>query len=492
MDTSLAPLDAQLFGPPQARHLLARAGLGPDRQRARELVSLGPVTAAQALLDSPDTSSLPDAPVDPDVRRPFTEEERQAYRRAIASDDPAIQRQAREARQSLDRMDRQMVPKLQDWWIERMLATPDPTREHMTLFWHGHFATAHQPVRDTFLMYRQNDFFRRNALGSFATLARYIVRDPAMIKYLNNHQNRKGEPNENLARELMELFTLGEGAYREQDIKEGARALTGFTYQDNDFNLNQRQHDDGNKTILGRKGRFDGDDFVNILLAQQACARYIALKLYRHLVADVSDRFDDLTPPIKSVVDQLARRLRRDNYDLKPTLQTLLASRHFHDPAIVGQKIKSPIQLVTGTARALQTPNRSTTQLRNGFRAMGQSVFDPPSVAGWPVGRAWINTSTLFARQNTCVYLLTGKVPGRNWNRRNTNYEPMKLIAGMDPADTRTIANTLIDDLLGHHLSDERRKPLVDFLTAENKPANNDRLIGFLTLVTAMPEYQLC
>ncbi|MEQ9453941.1 MAG: DUF1800 domain-containing protein [Phycisphaeraceae bacterium] len=492
MDTSLSPIPDDRFGPAEARHLLVRTAFGPDRHRARALVGLGVQGAVASVLAGGDDSGLPGPPGGPDIRRPFTEEERRAYRQALGSDDPALRERARASRQQIDRDDRQMHKDLQTWWLGRMIETASPMREFQTLLWHGHFATAYQPVQDAWLLYQQNEMFRRYGLESFATLARGIVRDPAMIKYLNNHQNRKGEPNENLARELMELFTLGEGQYREGDIREGARALTGFTYDDNAFSFNQTRHDDGKKSILGRTGRFDGDDFVEILLRHPACARYIALKLYRHYVADVSDRFGDLPAAQKSVVDQIAKRLRADKYELGPTLGVLLSSRHFYDAEIVGKKIKSPAQLVVGTARSLGTPERSTSRLHENMRMMGQSLFDPPSVAGWGVGRSWINTSTLFARQNTCVYMITGKNPGRRWDRGATNYDPMSLVADLDAAKPAEVSRVLMNDLLGAHVAEDRRAPLEAFLNEGGGPVTGDRLMGFLTLVTAMPEYQLC
>ncbi|QDU70187.1 DUF1800 domain-containing protein [Mucisphaera calidilacus] len=492
MPSLLSPIPDARFGPAQARHLLCRVAFGPDRVRAARLSELGVHQAVETVLAGADTSGLPEPPVDPDVRRPFTREEQQAYRQAINSEDPELRKKAREARQAFDRKDRQMIRDLQPWWLERMMLTPDPTQEFATLFWHGHFATGYQPVRDAYLMWRQNEALRRYSLDSFATLARYIVHDPAMIKYLNNHQNRRGKPNENLARELMELFTLGEGMYRESDIKEGARALTGYTFSDNDFSFNERQHDDGSKTILGKRGKFDGEDFVGILLKQRACARYIALKLYRHYVADVSDRYEDLEGSAKLVVDQVARVLRSNKYAIRPTLRTLLASDHFYSDAVVGRKIKSPAQLVVGTARSMRTPKRSMVRQHEGMRVMGQTLFEPPSVAGWGVGRSWINTSTLYARQNTCVYMLTGKSPGRKWNKKGVNYDPMRLITDLDKGDPRGVANVLIDEQLGPGLPAERRVPLIDFLAEGDKAITRDRLLGFLTLVTAMPEYQLC
>jgi uncharacterized protein (DUF1800 family) len=335
--------------------------------------------------------------------------------------------------------------------------------------------------------------FRDHAAGSFADLARAVVRDPAMLKFLNNDQNNKKKPNENLAREFMELFTLGEGNYSEDDIKQGARALTGYHVDDNDFVFHDRRHDSKKKTVLGETGKLDGDDFVEVLLNQPACPRYIALKLYRHFVADVSDQMDEVSGPNMAVIQRMASMLRKNGYQVAPVLEVLFKSKHFYDPMIVGRKIKSPVQLVAGTARTLNTPTRSLGTISDGLRIMGQDLFDPPSVAGWNGGRSWINTSTLFTRQNVCTYLITGKDPRKKkWNRGQVGYDPMQLLAGIDSREPMPVVDHVVDFMLGDHTPAARREPLYKFMQDRSKGVSPDSTIALLTLIAAMPEYQLC
>lgn len=391
------------------------------------------------------------------------------------------------------RDDQIMMENLRRWWIRRMIQTRRPLEEKLALLWHGHFATRHRNVRDAYLMIQQNEFFRRHAASSFVDLARGIVRDPAMLRFLNNDRNIKRQPNENLARELMELFTLGEGHYTEKDIKEGARALTGYHVDDNNFTLRHRAHDIGVKRILGHSANHNGDDFVRILLRQKACGRFIALKLYGHFVADVGDDLEDAPPTARIVIEKLARLLRQRKYKLAPVLDTLLKSRHFYDPAIIGSKIKSPAQLLVGTARMLGTPERDARALGRFMRSMGQTLFDPPSVAGWDGGRGWVNTSTLFARQNLTTYLISGRHPlARRWRRDDVGYDPMPLVADAPEQTPEAAVNFLVDALLGPHIPPPRRQPLVEFMQHRKNGANADSVIALLLLITSMPEYQLC
>jgi uncharacterized protein (DUF1800 family) len=342
-------------------------------------------------------------------------------------------------------------------------------------------------------MQQQNEMFRAHANGSFADLARGIVRDPAMIRFLNNDRNNRRRPNENLARELMELFTLGEGYYSEDDIKEGARALTGYHVDDNDFRFARFAHDPDDKTILGQTDDFDGDSFVDLLLNQQACSRFIALKLYRHFVADVSDDWDLVPAANRAVVEAMAEQLRDNGYQIAPVLTRLFSSQHFYDPQIVGNKIKSPVQAVVGTARSLGTPTRNRRSLTQALSAMGQDLFEPPSVAGWEGGRSWINTSTLFIRQNTSVYQITGSSPNRDFRKDDMGYDPMPLLEGVtDKTSPQQVADHLIDALLGEHLPPIRREPLVRFMQQRSSGVTPDSVVGLLLLITAMPEYQLC
>jgi len=494
MDTSLSPIASRDFTPAAARHLLLRAGFGATPAQVNAAADDGLDKTVDRLVryQQIDVSALPDPDADPDVLRPLTAEERKARNDARKAGDQEALDALRRKQLMARRGDQQMLERLRDWWIARFVASPRPMQEKLTLLWHGHFAAGHRQVRDAYLLYQQNQMFRDNANGSFATLARGIVRDPAMIRYLNNDRNVKRKPNENLARELMELFTLGEGNYTEQDIKAGARALTGYAARDNDFEMRAGQHDGTNKKILGEVGPWNGDHFVNILLEQEACPQYVALKLYRHFVADVSQYRDQVPEENLAAIDVMARQLRAADYDMAPVLVTLLKSRHFYDPAIVGGKIKSPAELLFGTIHQLGTPTRDKRALRGSMSGMGQTLFQPPSVAGWPVGREWVNTSTLFIRQNTAIYLLTGKLPGRKWKPGNLAFDPQPLLAGLDDREPAAVANHLIDALLGAHTPAARREPIVRFLEERDKGVTQDSLVALLLLITATPEYQLC
>ncbi|MEO1237141.1 MAG: DUF1800 domain-containing protein [Planctomycetota bacterium] len=500
MNTSLSPIRDDRFDAAAARHLLWRVGYGGGWAEVQRLAGLGLDAAVDELVDyqAHATADLPDPDLDPDVIRNATDEERRAAREARRNGEQAVLDQQRRDRMAARSKDRRMLGDLKRWWFERMVRTDRPAEDRLTLLWHGHFASSHRQVQDTYLMYRQHRLFRENANGSFADLARGVVRDPAMLKYLNNNRNNKRRPNENLARELMELFTLGVGNYTERDIKEGARALTGYHLDDHDFVFRENQHDPGPKTILGRTAAYDGDLFVERLLAEKACSKFIALKLYDHFVADVGDVYDDVPRERRHVIDNLAARLRRRGYQLRPVLTTLFKSQHFYDPAVVGKKIKDPSQLLVGTIRTLGTPPRDARALDQAMRSLGMEFFAPPTVDGWDGGRNWINTSTLFVRQNLTTYLISGRHQNKKFRPKNNGYDPASnrsaLGDGVDPTDPVAVTDRLLDTLVGSQVPPARRAPAHRFV-ADREPGkalSKDGLIALLCLITAMPEYQLC
>ncbi len=488
---SLAPIQKEDFSYAQARHLLNRAGFGGSHEQIEALVKMGPRDAVDYLVDyeriDPGQGGATVASADPNLRRRLTREERMKARQARARDDQAAMQQMRFARALNEAEDRQQMDEVVRWWLGQIISTPRPLEEKLTLLWHGHFASNYRTVRDSFLMYQQNEFLRKNAAGSFEALAHGIVRDPAMIRFLDNNNNRKEEPNENLAREMMELFTLGEGHYTEKDIKEGARALTGYTYRDNDFEFVRGMHDGGEKTILGKRGRFDGDDFVDVILAQAHCARFICQKLYNYFVADLEDK---PAAHARSIINQLATHLRRKEYELKPILRAMFLSRHFYDPAVMAARIKSPVELIAGTLRTLRPPVRDLAYLADASAAMGQRLFDPPSVAGWAGGRSWINTATLFVRQNTMTYLLTGKLPFRDgWTPDAIGYDPLLLVAGLESVDASV--DHVLRLAIGEQLPAQRREQLLAYVN-QRGGSNAENMLNLLMLVTTTPEYQLC
>jgi len=504
VNTSLSALPTNKFGYEQARHLLWRAGFGGTPQQIQTLVGWGLEKSVDHLLNPGNTGEEPIRPdrFDSSIMRPPNEEEKQAYRKAQKAQDEDLVAKFRKMKQEQERKDREQINDMQKWWLKKMIETPRPLEEKMTLFWHGHFATSYRTIENSFHMFKQNQLFRTHALGNFGDLLFGIIRDPAMLAYLNNNQSRKDHPNENLAREIMELFSLGVGRYTEKDIKEGARSLTGYTFKDDDFVFDRNNHDTAKKNILGKIGNSDGDDFVRIILGQRDCAQFMARKLYGFFVNDLpslerqSDR--DLDDGIGTVIHQIAATLLTQRYELKPTLKQILSSQHFYDPAFMGQQIKSPVQLLVGAVRSMTPPTRDLSILNDALDLMGQNLFFPPSVKGWEGGRAWINTSTLFVRQNILAFLLTGKKPvGYDATADTQKYDPMPLLAELEKADPGAnsdpsrVTEYLLRLTTGSAPA-SARDPLVSFVNERGGHITPDLVTALLLLITATPEYQLC
>jgi hypothetical protein len=492
----LRPLPAGRFDAAAARHLLARAGFGGTPAQVDALVEMGIERAVELVVDY---GSQPQAPVTPDDFDrdlvPYLDAaERQELVRARRERDEATVERLERAENRARAADREQLVDLRKWWLARMIETARPLEEKMTLFWHGHFATGARTVEDSWKMFQQNHLFRTHATGNFATLVLNVIRDPAMIRYLDNNQSRRGRPNENLARELLELFILGEGSgYTEQDIKEGARALTGYTFQDEDFVFQGQNHDGGPKVIFGKRGNWNGDDFARLALSQKACSRFLCGKLHRFFVNDTPDA--DLPATHRAArdrtVEAMAAELRDAQYELAPVLSRLFRSAHFHDAANRAAVIKSPVQLVVQTVRQLGTPVRQLSSLVSACDLMGQNLFEPPNVKGWDGGRAWINTSTLFVRQNVAIYLLTGRRPDiYDWENDGARFDADPLAPGAETPEA------LVDRLLAVALASPahpaRREELVRFAASQSSPAARaGRVLATLALITALPEYQL-
>jgi uncharacterized protein (DUF1800 family) len=300
------------------------------------------------------------------------------------------------------------INRLKASWFFRFLFSPDPLLEKLTLLWHDHFATANGKVDDANLMARQNDTLREHARGKFGELLNAAVREPALLSYLDAPTNRKGHPNENLARELLELFTLGVGHFTEDDVKEAARALTGWSVDDGRFVRVQPRHDDGEKTILGQKGKFNGDGLIDLLLKQPAVADRLAVKLVRTFFGE-----DGIPADARK---QLADGLRERELNVVWGVETILRSRLFFAEGNLRRRVLSPVEFVTGSARALSLydPAPSTLALADWSGRMGQDLFDPPNVGGWPAGRKWIHARSLVARSNYAAALVAGPNCGRS------------------------------------------------------------------------------
>ena len=321
----------------------------------------------------------------------------------------AIRMEARPAKQSGDDFKMRKARKLEGdelvdlrrWWLEQIATTPAPLVEKMTLFWHSHFATSAEKVKDGYWMWLQNDTLRRHALGNFVALTKAISRDPAMMIYLDLPQSRREHPNENWARELMELFTVGIGNYTEQDVRESARAFTGYRLDlaTQRFRFAPNQHDAGAKNFQGRTGNFNGDDIIDILTKQPACAEFIGRKICRYFIED---------EPSAQLVNLVAERMRAHNFEIKPLLWEIFCSEEFYSERVMRSQIKSPTQFIVQTCKVLGCELPAPHIAQNAMRQMGQILFAPPNVKGWDGGKSWISTSTLLFRNNFANYLING------------------------------------------------------------------------------------
>ncbi len=365
------PTDDQPWNLRRAHHLHRRAGLGANWRLLQRDLADGPDAAVGHLLAG-------DRPVDD-----FDSLQNLIGEAAVGSGD---------------------INRLKAWWFYRMLFSGDPLTERMTLMWHNHFATSNSKVSDVAMMKRQNDRIRTYAVAKFGDLLRAVVKDAAMMIWLDAKANRKEQPNENLARELMELFTLGVSHYDESDVKEVARALTGWTNRDGQFTQVEAYHDDGVKTLLGHEGRFDGDDVLDILIQQDATATRIAARLCETFFGE------HVASP--EHVDSLAEGLRRNDLDIRWAVETILRSDLFFADDNIGTQVLGPIELMVGQLRALELldPPPSTLLLAEWSAKLGQDLFDPPNVFGWPGGRAWLSTRTVIGRSNFTSTMLRGRL----------------------------------------------------------------------------------
>ena len=493
---STAPLAKSNWNADAARHLLTRAGFGGTPAQIDALTAMGMDRAVDYLLnfDATPAAAINESDFDKDVRKPLTTEARSLVQQARQAGNEAALAQYQALRNEQDGIDRKQMQEIQKWWLRRLIETGRPLEEKMTLFWHGHFATGYRTIEDSYHMFQQNQLFRSHAVGNFADLVLRILRNPAMLKYLDNDESRKGRPNENLARELMELFVLGEGhGYTEDDIKEGARALTGFTFVDDEFQFAPNNHDGESKTILGQTGNWDGDDFARIILSRRETSEFLCGKLYRFFVNDSPGMPD---AKCKSFASALAAELRKQQYELKPVLRLVFRSQHFYDAANRGSTIKSPTQLIVQTIRELGTPPRELATLNAAGDLMGQSLFMPPNVKGWDGGQSWINTSTYFVRQNLAVYLITGLRPDAfDWDADLAKWDTTPLeraIAARTNGDVSKESDALLDLVLALDATEVRRTQFRNSVKTLGGPLTQARLVAALCLVTAMPEYQLC
>lgn len=480
----LEPISARDWTADRAAHLMERAGFGGTPEEIAALAGLGPEAAVDRMLaGTPDPVPLPEFEPsgfwDPSLIH-------------FPPSRPAATELAEKTGQAMGVMvkpggDRPLQPvtdrffywlrattletrRLGFWWLDRMLRSGHPLEEKMTLFWHGHFATREEKLRDYRKIQLQLQTLRTGALGSFRTLLTAVAKDPAMLVFLDATHNVKGAPNENFGREVMELFTMGVGHYTEDDIREAARAFTGWQNDDLAFAFDPEKHDDGEKTFLGHRGRFTGDDILAMILDQPVTARYIASKIYRFFVRDTLD---------DALADRLGDLFRGLDYQVKPFLRALFLSQDFHAAPSVASHIKSPTELIVSTYRKLglrEFPGVPDPWMVG--KTLGQILLYPPTVAGWGEGRSWITPGLLFERGNFAREVMFPDMigftdpmldPGEEVRRVNRNINAgMEITAATledDAAPSATAGiqetfNTRYASLMGWQEAMRRLKPI--------------------------------
>lgn len=495
----LKPLASNRWTTETAAHLLNRAGFGGPPAEIQQLADQGLTGAVAHFVDYED---IPDQQPAPEWAHNNADELRELQRR-IKNVPPEEKNQLR--KQQFQDLQKKLVD-LRGWWFERMRHTPRPLQEKMVLFWHGHFATSYEKVRNPYFIWRQNDIFRRLATGNWLLMLTEVGKDPAMLIWLDQAQSRAQHPNENYAREVMELFSLGEGHYTEHDITEAARALTGWSldFDTQEYVFRPYLHDDGRKTIFGQTGYFDGDDFMEMIVAHPQSSRFITAKLWNFFAGEY---------PAPALNDALAAVFRANGNNFKPLLRTMFAAEEFYAPGVVNNLVKSPVQWLIGTARMLECELPSPLVCAAITRSLGQDIFAPPNVKGWDGGLSWINTNTLLTRYNEANALLTGSLdsmtdqdfalrPGgqggqyvkrlaeRTQRYRTGGVAVAKLVPPEDRADHSALALALQKRLLPIGLSLAKQKTLADFLSS--KPVLTDAdIIAALHLIMSTPEYQV-
>jgi len=493
----LAPLPDSKWNDTTATHLLSRAGFGGTPAEIEALRKKGLVAAVRDLVDAKENAASVPPPA---WAHPRNIQAQRMEIKAAKDRGDNFQNKARQVRM----MEGDEIVDLRRWWLDRMLNGPAPLLEKMTLFWHGHFATGIQKVRDAYWMWLQNDTLRRNALGHFSTLVKKISRDPAMMIYLDLQQSRREHPNENWARELMELFTVGIGNYTEQDIRESARAFTGYRIDmtTQQFRFAPFQQDGGPKTFMNRTGNLNGDDIIDILVSKPACAQFLGRKLWRFFVED---------DPRPETISAIAAQLRTHNFEMRPVLREIFTSAEFYSERVMGNQIKSPVQYIVQTSKLLEAPPPAPIAAQNAMRQMGQILFAPPNVKGWDGGKQWISTSTLLFRYNFANYLINGDAilpPNVQQQRQGADVgfgraarlaeqirrEPID-IAKLLPTDVHQKPGEVVDLLSKRffqtRLGEKEIDTFAKFLESRGSDVSDSTLRELVHLMMSTPQFQM-
>jgi uncharacterized protein (DUF1800 family) len=437
--------DEQPWDDRRAAHLFRRAGWGATRAELDRAVQRRPLDVVADLLEVAEDGG--------EERAEFESESSDIARAMLATGNPE-----------------NLVP----WWLHRMRFSPAPLVEKMTLFWHGHFATSAAKVTDAGLMFRQNQMFRRLALGDFRELVHEVSHDPAMLTYLDSDRNRKAHPNENYARELMELFCLGEGNYSEADVQQLARCFTGTEVRRGQYYFNRYQHDPKTKHVLGRSGSFDSREGVQIVLEHPGVAEFIVAKLFHFFVWDEP-------APAPSLLAPLVEQFRSDDLRVRGVLSRLLSSRLFYSSHAMGRKVRMPVELAIGWLRGLDA-TANLTWLAPRLSELGQTLFFPPSVKGWEGGRSWVNSATIVGRTNVMIDLFADMTTRFAGGPLGQYLERQGIT---DPADSM---DWLTTQLLAVPLSTSTRHRI---LHQSDGTMDETSWRGLLGTLAALPESQL-
>ncbi|MCZ6633250.1 MAG: DUF1800 domain-containing protein [bacterium] len=456
----------------RAGHLLRRTLIGPTPAEIAESVNSTPEAVVDRLLEVP--FGLPDPPGT-----------------WVNEDTPP------KLNSDLRKIERARMNEIRTWWMNLIVNQGFSIQERMVLFWHDHFATQAKDVKRSHLMLIQNNLLRKHAVGNFKTLVQEITRDPAMLYYLDGNTSKVGKPNENYARELMELFTTGVDQYTEQDIGEASRALTGWIVQGKNAVFRESRFDKADKTFMGRTGNFNDLDIIEIIFEKEVTAAHISRKIYQYFVYEHID---------ETVVKEMARILQENNYDLKPMLKTLFLSAHFFDAATVGARIKNPIEMVVGTARTLGMTAGEGKAIRGEYlyetaKVLGQWLLDPPNVAGWPGYRHWISTTTLPQRHKMTDEIVDGNP--RRFGKRFYDIQKIDPVAFVksfpEPYDARKLVKTMGECLTSFAVDKEREELLLAVLLEGTEEINwnpdaigaDRRIRSLIKVIFELPEFQL-
>lgn len=493
----------------EAAHLLNRAGFGGSPDEIKALHALGRKGAVESLLsaqDAPDKFPFPDWANKEQAIATFNEYRdriRQIRMPPAETTPQKMEEMKRDLLKERQMQDRRRGVEAQSWWLDRMLQTKAPLREKMTLFWHDHFATSIQKVKQPIIMVWQNELFRRHATGSFKSLTHAVLLDPAMMRYLDTQDSQKGKPNENFAREIMELFTLGEGHYTENDIREAARAFTGYRFAPETGSVIhfKRRWDETPKTIFGKNGNFDGADVINLIFDQPQTAKFMAGKIWEFFAYENA-------PP--KAVDALAETLRKSNYELAPMLREIFLSKEFYSETTMNTQIKCPIQFIIQLHKEMEIDQPPKGFAQSAQQQLGQILFMPPNVAGWDWGKAWINTNTLLARYNLagvlCRSTVKGEVMQSALGKKMPRFARMRSMTPeqstpdyekIAPAALRENPERLVESLVlrffHQPLPANASASFVEYAESKKGASFTDKQVAELChLMLSTPHYQLC